>query len=135
MAPKEKDFDVTKLYIPFLYSLVMLNLLLLPGKVFSKAVSMVPSEMSGVPIDLIVHTVLFAGLVVSWSFARFPLRRVYILTLFVAAVSEIAQSFFSRTPSIEDFTANIIGASLGVAICWCARGRTPDLSKFYLKKR
>lgn len=102
--------------IPYCYTFFMLNLLFLPGYFFKKASSLAPNEISGLPFDLIVHIVLFAGLVISWSVSKIPLMKIYLSTIFVAAATEIFQNFVDRTPSFEDFLANVLGASIGVMI-------------------
>ncbi len=81
-----------------------------------------PADVSGgIPhLDKVVHLLLYAGQ--GWLVTR-ALRTRRFLSLAAAllaitvfgAVDEWHQQFFSRDPSMVDWIADIIGASIGIA--------------------
>jgi VanZ family protein len=81
-----------------------------------------PDVTGGIPhLDKVVHFLLYAGqgwLVTRTLRTRRPrllLAALIGIALF-GAFDEVHQHFFARTPSLLDWIADVIGASVGIAV-------------------
>jgi VanZ family protein len=79
---------------------------------------------SGVPwappgVDKLVHAVLFAALAVTGRWAGAGLRRLAVLLVVYAVVSEVVQAWIplDRTGSPADVLADVVGLLLGL-LAW-----------------
>ena len=111
-------------YLPILWTLVVLFLLSIPG-------NMLPNESHfSIPqFDKIVHISLFAGFVLSWNFylSKRPLSSLQLLRwfffIFIMGNSfgigmEFVQKYFIpfRDFDMEDIIADMIGAGVGYGV-------------------
>jgi len=116
---------LSKIYIPVIWTLVILVLLSLPG-------SMLPDEHAiKIPhLDKVVHISLFGIFVFLWCFyfncKKMPLKKllliffyIFILAVIIGTGMEFVQKYFIPNRSFDegDIIADMIGAGFAYGIC------------------